>query len=551
MVKYQVINFQGIYEADLGFNQVTLDKIVEQIYELENDEDKKYHSAGRTFQIKNGFHSCNILDSKLGLMEKYIELNLLVSRIQEILFTEFADGKLSFCTFKSFGEIFIKELWINILRIEDYNNPHTHPNNHLSGNFYLSIPSDMENKIKNNISPTYSPGHLLWISPTNQNICPFHNSRNMTTFKPQTNKGYIFESHMPHQVLPHFSKEDRIGCAFNSEYRKDYSYDDLYPVPYWIPLKYKTIIKKENILSDSEYQLEFKNGIKIKIDKYNFKNINGSEIVIDNMESIIGKELVINPFELQKHRNKTTILKDNYFGEEKDDYFTSKEVLWNENDLHYFEENKSDILLIIFSGKGFGNKPTFIFHNFLSEYRMDKLFLRDLNYSWFLNNPNFHKEGNNCVEQVLNLIKSFIKPRHKKIFTIGASAGGFAAILYGHLLNVSGCLSFAPQTLINQKKLSLLEDNRWECHSEKVVLNVDDKYLDLNNFSPFNMKTNIYYTNDLDKKHVEWLNFDEKCKTHFVESKDNSHLTAKIMRNNGMLKKELDKMIMNFDFEIF
>ena len=96
MVKYQVINFQGIYEADLGFNQVTLDKIIEQIYELENDKDKKYHSAGRTFQIKNGFHSCNILDSKLGLMEKYTELNLLVSRIQEILFTEFANGKLNY-----------------------------------------------------------------------------------------------------------------------------------------------------------------------------------------------------------------------------------------------------------------------------------------------------------------------------------------------------------------------------------------------------------------------------------------------------------------------
>ena len=47
-----------------------------------------------------------------------------------------------------------------------------------------------------------------------------------------------------------------------------------------------------------------------------------------------------------------------------------------------------------------------------------------------------------------------------------------------------------------------------------------------------------------------WWNVTDN-NTYFVESKDNSHLTAKIMRNNGMLKKELDKMIMNFDFEIF
>ena len=182
---------------------------------------------------------------------------------------------------------------------------------------------------------------------------------------------------------------------------------------------------------------------------------------------------------------------------------------------------------------------------------MDKLFLRDLNYSWFLNNPNFSNEGNSCVENVLNLIKSFIKPRHKKIFTIGASAGGFAAILFGHLLKVNGCLSFAPQTLINQKKLNLLNDNRWEIYSNKVVQSVDDNYLDLNNFVPFNMKTNIFYTNDLDKKHCEHLEVHDNCNITYIESKDNSHLTAKIMRNNGMLKKELDKMIMNFNFEIF
>ena len=36
------IKERGIYEADLGFNKVTLDKMVEQIYELENTEGYPY-----------------------------------------------------------------------------------------------------------------------------------------------------------------------------------------------------------------------------------------------------------------------------------------------------------------------------------------------------------------------------------------------------------------------------------------------------------------------------------------------------------------------------
>jgi uncharacterized protein (TIGR02466 family) len=551
MVNFQVINVDGIYNCDLGFNQATLDKMVKQIYELENDENKKFHSAGRTFQIKNGFHSCNILNPELGVMEKYKELNLLVSRIQEILFTEFNDSKL-FCTFNSMGEIYIKELWINILRIEDYNNPHTHPNNHLSGNFYLKVPNDMDSTKGTKYSPGYNPGQLLWITQTNQNTCSFHPPTPIHSTKPTENKGVIFESHMPHQVLPHFSKDDRIGCAFNSVYKEDYSYDDLYPIPYWLPLKYDVEIKKENIISDSEYKIKFKNGIEIIIDKYNFVGNNGSILTIDKMDDFIDKKLLVNPFELQKHRNKSSIEKDYYFGKLFDDYFSSKEELWKKKDLHYYEDNKSDILLLIFSGKGGNNSgPTFIFHNFLKEYRMDKLFLRDLDFSWFLNNDKFFDEGNTNIDRVLNLIKNFIKPRHKKIFTIGASAGGYASILFGHLLDVSGCMAFAPQTLINKNKLLLLDDNRWEVWSSKVVQNVNDKYLDLNNHTPFKMKTNIFYTNDVDKKHCEYLNSHSKLNITYIESNDNSHLTAKIMRDNGMLKKELDKMIMNFDFEIF
>ena len=43
---------------------------------------------------------------------------------------------------------------------------------------------------------------------------------------------------MKHIVMPHFSDEDRIGIAFNSKFDFNYHYDDIYPKPYWLPIKY-------------------------------------------------------------------------------------------------------------------------------------------------------------------------------------------------------------------------------------------------------------------------------------------------------------------------
>ena len=84
---YNTVTDLGVYSCDLNFNKETLNKICEQVYELENEPDKKFHSySSRTFKIHNGFHSVNILDEKYGILEKYEELKILVSRIQELLF---------------------------------------------------------------------------------------------------------------------------------------------------------------------------------------------------------------------------------------------------------------------------------------------------------------------------------------------------------------------------------------------------------------------------------------------------------------------------------
>jgi len=326
MTEFELLSFEGIYHADLNFNEKTLKRIIEIIYELENDPDKIYSSEGRTFKLKNGFHSINILDKKFGLMEKYEELNLMVSRIQEILFTEFTDRNL-FCTLKYSGEIFINEIWINILRIEDYNNPHTHTNCLLSGNFYLSVPKDISK------TEGYKPGYLCWIGNDSKHLnCPFDMENRLHLTEPIINKGVIFQSDMRHQVLPHFSKEDRIGCAFNSSYVNNYTYDDLYPVPYWLPLKYNKIIKEENIIDDNTYHLKFKNGIELDIHHKDIRNF-------------IGKDVYFDISELKKHRDKYSIDHNKYFNHitKKDDQLDSNKN--KQNNFHDYIDFDINILL--------------------------------------------------------------------------------------------------------------------------------------------------------------------------------------------------------------
>ena len=185
------IKTYNAYRCNLNFNPETIAKIIFQIYELENDPDKKYHSVGRTFKINKVFHSCNIL-------EKYEELRIMVSRIQELLYNHFSTEDITFTKIKH-GCLKINELWINILRLTDYNIPHNHCNHDISGNFYLQV-----NKKKNLDTDGalsfihYDSVHFKLPSDIEPNNCPM--------IVPAENLGIIFRSHLKHVVLPHFSR---------------------------------------------------------------------------------------------------------------------------------------------------------------------------------------------------------------------------------------------------------------------------------------------------------------------------------------------------------
>ena len=46
----------------------------------------------------------------------------------------------------------------------------------------------------------------------------------------------------------------RIGIAFNCRLVNSYSYDNIYPIPYWLPIKYMYKINKNSCLSKNVWK---------------------------------------------------------------------------------------------------------------------------------------------------------------------------------------------------------------------------------------------------------------------------------------------------------
>ena len=87
------------------------------------------------------------------------------------------------------------------------------------------------------------------------------------------------------------------------------------------------------------------------------------------------------------------------------------------------------------------------------------------------------KNNTNNLEESIDFINDIItRKKYKKIVAVGFSAGGYAAILFGSLLNTNKVLAFCPQTNLN----ILVKDGLIGNH--KVPKNnIIPKHMDLNN----------------------------------------------------------------------
>lgn len=166
--------------------------------------------------------------------------------------------------------------------------------------------------------------------------------------------------------------------------------------------------------------------------------------------------------------------------------------------------NSSEIMIIAFGAMGnITSEAPFEFVKILRDFNVSKIFLRDINRSWY-------HEGNDesfdNIEGTVSFLKQQINDSGaKRVICIGNSMGGYAAILFGVLLNVDYILTFAPQTSLKNTDLILSKQQIKYVHNH-----FSNTYFDLNEVLVTYLNTStihIYYdpSNIKDRTHAQHI----------------------------------------------
>ena len=218
---------------------------------------------------------------------------------------------------------------------------------------------------------------------------------------------------------------------------------------------------------------------------------------------------------------------------------------------YYFDDCSGSSLVISFGSNGRisddeDNTPLFNFRSALKPYSdFDKLYIRDLNRMYYM-------EGLvNCapsISELQSLIENFkYSKQYKTVITMGASSGGFAALLYGNLIGADKIIAFNPQTVLSTEKDTLIQDSLFAVDRAKFLRsqNKDDKFyqqcLNLKNFIPFASKTIIHYSkyshNQIDKRYAEYI---EHPNCQIIGHDSSTHLLALELREKNILNRLLE-----------
>lgn len=189
-------------------------------------------------------------------------------------------------------------------------------------------------------------------------------------------------------------------------------------------------------------------------------------------------------------------------------------------------ENK---IIVSFSGQGgsdMGTIPRLEFVNFLEKHysKYERHFYQDSKNKWYHCGID---EISTDVDATLEYLQGKIKKFDEVIF-IGSSAGGYAAILFGSLLNVDKVIAFKPQTMI------------------KLQNDIDEKYINLKEFINSTTKYYVYgdVGIDIDKDPLHHISH---C--YRINNGPNIHVNTnytvdlKILRDKGDLLQIMDLAI--------
>ena len=128
---------------------------------------------------------------------------------------------------------------------------------------------------------------------------------------------------------------------------------------------------------------------------------------------------------------------------------------------------RSDTLLVAFGGINGGmGMPPFEFFSLASSLSVKRIFIRDVAQAWYQNGV--RGLGEDIPSTVAHLAKEIRTAEASHVVFTGSSAGGYAAILFGHLLDVDLVITFSPRTILSNSGRRNLHDKRFRARLDAV-----------------------------------------------------------------------------------
>jgi hypothetical protein len=202
--------------------------------------------------------------------------------------------------------------------------------------------------------------------------------------------------------------------------------------------------------------------------------------------------------------------------------------------------SESRTLLVLFGGIAGGvSIPVFEFFRVSEGYPSQRVFLRDPRRSWYqLGIPGV---GDSAASVRSLLDETIARSGADRVVMAGASAGGYAAMLFGAWCGADETIAFSPQTFIDPGNRQRSGDDRWKEQIDTLHASASDRNVvfDLLAVLPSHGgKTRhlVHVSTDdqLDMIHAQRMT---GCPgVDVIEHLDGGHRLVKTLRDRGILR---------------
>ena len=210
-------------------------------------------------------------------------------------------------------------------------------------------------------------------------------------------------------------------------------------------------------------------------------------------------------------------------------------------------QTESPTLLVLFGGIAGGvSMPVFEFFRLTSGFPARKAFLRDPRRGWYqLGIPGV---GASAADVRAFLATAIERARAERVVMAGASAGGFAAMLFGSSCGADEVIAFSPQTFVDAENRRLAGDSRWpeqiDALHQSLALAADGRsatldVLDVLPVAPGKTRYQVHVSTDdpLDQFHAQRIA--GRGGIEIFEHERGGHRLVKTLRDRGLLQPML------------